>query len=80
MSRRILHTMLRVGNVERSLKFYCGVLGMKGARALCGFVTTFHWRARVRAADADVQLPSSATTSSPLQYCARLTGQTKNTP
>lgn len=26
---RLLHTMLRVGNLEESLKFYCGVLGMK---------------------------------------------------
>lgn len=26
---RILHTMLRVGNLERSLEFYTGVLGMK---------------------------------------------------
>lgn len=26
---RLLHTMLRVGNLETSLKFYCGVLGMK---------------------------------------------------
>jgi len=26
---RVLHTMLRVGNLEESLKFYCDVLGMK---------------------------------------------------
>ena len=26
---RILHTMLRVGDLEESLKFYCDVLGMK---------------------------------------------------
>lgn len=26
---RILHTMLRVKNLEESLKFYCNVLGMK---------------------------------------------------
>lgn len=26
---RLLHTMLRVGNLERSLNFYCHVLGMK---------------------------------------------------
>ena len=26
---RILHTMLRVGNLERSLAFYCDVLGMR---------------------------------------------------
>lgn len=26
---RILHTMLRVGNLDRSLAFYTGVLGMK---------------------------------------------------
>jgi len=26
---RLLHTMLRVGNLERSLNFYCNVLGMK---------------------------------------------------
>lgn len=26
---RMLHTMLRVGNLEQSLKFYCDVLGMK---------------------------------------------------
>jgi lactoylglutathione lyase len=26
---RLLHTMLRVGNLERSLEFYCGVLGMQ---------------------------------------------------
>lgn len=26
---RLLHTMLRVGNLERSLDFYCNLLGMK---------------------------------------------------
>lgn len=26
---RVLHTMLRVGNLEESLKFYCEILGMK---------------------------------------------------
>lgn len=26
---RMLHTMLRVGNLEKSLAFYCNVLGMK---------------------------------------------------
>ena len=26
---RMLHTMLRVGNLDRSLAFYCDVLGMK---------------------------------------------------
>ena len=26
---RLLHTMLRVGNLEESLTFYCDVLGMK---------------------------------------------------
>ena len=26
---RMLHTMLRVGNLEKSLDFYCSVLGMK---------------------------------------------------
>ncbi|BDI17353.1 lactoylglutathione lyase [Nostoc cf. commune SO-36] len=26
---RLLHTMLRVGNMEESLKFYCEILGMK---------------------------------------------------
>lgn len=26
---RLLHTMLRVGDLERSLKFYCDVLGMQ---------------------------------------------------
>jgi lactoylglutathione lyase len=26
---RMLHTMLRVGNLERSLAFYCNVLGMR---------------------------------------------------
>ncbi|MFQ3627849.1 MAG: lactoylglutathione lyase [Cyanobacteriota bacterium] len=26
---RMLHTMLRVGNLEKSLDFYCNVLGMK---------------------------------------------------
>lgn len=26
---RILHTMIRVGNLERSLAFYCDVLGMR---------------------------------------------------
>ncbi|MGK7950983.1 MAG: lactoylglutathione lyase [Xenococcaceae cyanobacterium] len=26
---RILHTMLRVGNLEKSLQFYCDVLGMR---------------------------------------------------
>ncbi|MEH2077246.1 MAG: lactoylglutathione lyase [Nostoc sp.] len=26
---RLLHTMLRVGNLEESLKFYCELLGMK---------------------------------------------------
>jgi len=29
---RMLHTMLRVGNLERSLRFYCDVLGMKQLR------------------------------------------------
>jgi lactoylglutathione lyase len=26
---RMLHTMLRVGDLERSLGFYCDVLGMR---------------------------------------------------
>lgn len=26
---RMLHTMLRVGNLEKSLDFYCNILGMK---------------------------------------------------
>ena len=26
---RLLHTMLRVGNLDKSLEFYCDVLGMK---------------------------------------------------
>lgn len=26
---RLLHTMLRVGNLDKSLQFYCDVLGMK---------------------------------------------------
>ncbi|NJK28146.1 MAG: lactoylglutathione lyase [Coleofasciculaceae cyanobacterium SM2_3_26] len=26
---RVLHTMLRVGNLDRSLDFYCNVLGMR---------------------------------------------------
>lgn len=29
---RLLHTMLRVGDLEESLKFYCDVLGMKRLR------------------------------------------------
>lgn len=29
---RLLHTMLRVGDLERSVKFYTGVLGMKRLR------------------------------------------------
>lgn len=29
---RILHTMLRVGNLERSLSFYCDILGMTELR------------------------------------------------
>lgn len=31
-ARRILHTMLRVGDVERSKAFYCGLLGMRVLR------------------------------------------------
>ncbi len=31
---RILHTMLRVGNMERSLKFYTEVMGMKLMRTI----------------------------------------------
>lgn len=29
---RLLHTMLRVGNLEKSLQFYCEVLGMQRLR------------------------------------------------
>lgn len=29
---RMLHTMLRVGDLERSLRFYCDVLGMQLVR------------------------------------------------
>lgn len=31
---RILHTMLRVGNLERSIAFYCDVLGMRVLRRM----------------------------------------------
>ncbi len=33
MSRRILHTMLRVGDLQRSLDFYTGVMGMQVLRS-----------------------------------------------
>ena len=29
MAPHLLHTMLRVGNLEQSLNFYCNILGMK---------------------------------------------------
>ena len=29
---RILHTMLRVGDLERSMRFYCDVMGMRVLR------------------------------------------------
>jgi lactoylglutathione lyase len=29
VNMRLLHTMLRVGNLEKSLQFYCDILGMK---------------------------------------------------
>lgn len=29
VNMRLLHTMLRVGNLEESLQFYCDILGMK---------------------------------------------------
>jgi len=32
MPTRILHAMLRVGDLERSLEFYCNILGMKELR------------------------------------------------
>ena len=32
MSLRYLHTMVRVSNIERSLDFYCGKLGMQEVR------------------------------------------------
>jgi lactoylglutathione lyase len=38
---RILHTMLRVGDLERSIAFYTGVMGMrllKGGGAVLAFV------------------------------------------
>lgn len=32
MYRRLLHTMLRVGNLDVALNFYCGILGMRELR------------------------------------------------
>lgn len=32
-SARMLHTMLRVGNLQRSIDFYCGVMGMRVLRS-----------------------------------------------
>ena len=35
---RILHTMLRVGNLDKSVAFYTDVLGMKGTSKNPNFV------------------------------------------
>lgn len=32
MKGKLIHTMIRVGNLERSVNFYCNVLGMKELR------------------------------------------------
>ena len=40
---RLLHTMLRVGDLQRSIDFYTNVLGMKLLR------TNTHWRLLVTA-------------------------------
>ena len=37
---RILHTMLRVGDLDRSIKFYQDILGMR-LHWLCGFYQLF---------------------------------------
>ena len=49
---RILHTMLRVGDLEKSLAFYTQVLGMKLLRRHEYPEGKFSWRLSVTAARA----------------------------
>lgn len=46
---RMLHTMLRVGNLEQSLKFYTEVLGMKLLRKRDYEEGRLHWHLLVMA-------------------------------
>lgn len=41
---RLLHTMLRVGDLQRSIDFYTKVLGMKLLRTSENLNTNTHWR------------------------------------
>lgn len=46
---RLLHTMLRVGDLQRSIDFYTNVLGMKLLRTSENRNTNTHWRLLVTA-------------------------------
>lgn len=41
---RLLHTMLRVGDLQRSIDFYTKVLGMKLLRTSENPEYKYHWR------------------------------------
>ena len=85
---RILHTMLRVGDLQRSIDFYTGVLGMKLLRTTdrpeqkytLAFVGYGDEKRRARCSSSPTTTASTSTTSAPASATSRSTCPTPRRP